>query len=47
MAQDGLKQGKKHSYPNKSTNIIGVSDVEFCVESNGIKKKFQKWPKMG
>ena len=41
MAQDGLKSGKKHTHPNKWTNITGVSDVKFCAESNGTTLGFE------
>ena len=36
MAHYDLKLRKKHTHPNKSTNIRGVTDVEFSAESNGI-----------
>ncbi len=36
IAYDELKPRKKHTHPNKSTNIRGVSDLEFSAESNGV-----------
>ena len=36
MAHDELKPRKKHAHPNKSTNIRGVSEVEFSAEFNGV-----------
>ena len=42
-AQNRLKQGKKHTHLNKLTNTIGVSDVEFCAESNGTIPGAENW----
>ena len=48
IAHDELNPRKKHTHPNKSTNIRGVSDVEFSAESNGVThgaKNSKKWAK--
>ena len=47
MAHDELKPRKKHTHPNKSTNIRGVSDVEFSAESNGVTYGAKKPQEMG
>ena len=47
MAHDELKPRKKHTHPNKSTNIGGVSDVEFSAESNGVIHGAKKTAKNG
>ena len=47
MAHDELKPRKKHTHPNKSTNIGGVSDVEFSAESNGVTHGAKKQREMG
>ena len=47
MAHDELKPRKKYTHPNKSTNIRGVSDVEFSAESDGVTHGARKQQEMG
>ncbi len=47
IAHDELNPRKQHTFPNKSTNIGAVSDVEFSAESNGVTDGAKKQREMG